>query len=235
MPRIKRIILIALVVVLAVPMVASAKKMKRKGIDATDFQVGADLGANIFGFIPYADATVGNEEAASFSGSGGFGPVFGIHANLYPAANWIIHADAGYANQGGTADIDFENEALEDQEDDYALNLWRFSLGAGQKIIPTSKILPYWLLGLSVESVRLRFEDDDDPYVGTGLGPFGALGVDVQVTKMGGMYVYAGGQLRMDLIYTVTPLDYSGDTPFDQEIKMGYIPFGLLLTGGVMF
>ncbi|MCL4235651.1 MAG: hypothetical protein KJ042_14160 [Deltaproteobacteria bacterium] len=215
--------------------------IKKKGIDGADFQVGADIGGAAAGFIPYASATF-NDLDASFSGSGGFGPIFGVHGNLYPAKNWIIHVDFGYMNQKLDVDVNFEDEeavdssgakvALEDQEVEYAMNMWRFSIGAGQKFVPSSKIVPYGLVGLSLQSLRFRDVDEDDPATGTGLGPFGALGVDFQITKTSGMYVYGGGQLRLDLIYTVTPLEMDKTKA---EITMGYVPFAIILTSGVMF
>ncbi len=41
-----------------------------------------------------------------------------------------------------------------------------------------------------------------------------------------------GITLRLDLIYTVTPLELDKTKA---EITMGYVPFAIILTSGVMF
>lgn len=209
------------------PAVSDAQLKKKSRRD--NFQAGLDVGSYIFGTIPFASAEFEGSEA-SFSGSGGMGPIFGAHFNMYAAKNYIIHADVAYSYQSGQAKVDFDDKGLEDQDFDYAMNMFRFSLGLGRTILESRMVMPYWMLGMGLHSMSFRDKDDGETSRGTGVGPWGALGVDGKILRTKGLQIFAGGQLRMDLIYTISPLKSK-----DTEITMGYLPVQFLITGGIMF
>ncbi|MCZ7583824.1 MAG: porin family protein [Deltaproteobacteria bacterium] len=228
MTRLRLVTVLVLGVALLLPGAAFAKK-KNKAKMSDNFQAGLDLGAYIYGAIPYASVTF-NDQDASFSGTGGFGPIIGAHFNMFAAEDWILHFDIAYSYQSGKASIDFDDEKLNDQDFDYGLEMFRASVGAGKRILATRFVNPYWMLGLGLHHMAFQEKDEDEAATGTGVGPFGALGVDAIVTKTKGMHIFVGGQGRLDIIYTVTPLERD-----KAEITMAYVPLAFILTGGVQF
>ncbi|MBZ0273481.1 hypothetical protein K8I61_15690 [bacterium] len=230
----RRLAVVLLILPLAIGLgagAADAAKKKSKLGSKKSFQVGADLGAYVFSYTPFGNATF-LEEDASFSASGGFGPIFGAHAKLFAGGGLIIYVDMAYSYQSGTAEIEFDNEDLPNpsQEFDYGLEMFRGSVGFGKSIMATSVVMPYWLLGAGLHHLAFQEEDEDEAATGTGLGPFGVIGVDARITKYRGTAFYAGGQLRLDIIYSVTPLERD-----QAEITMLYAPIALILSAGAEF
>ncbi|MCB9475671.1 MAG: hypothetical protein H6684_16865 [Deltaproteobacteria bacterium] len=227
---------VVLAVALVVPGVASAKSEKTGMMEDT-VQVGADLGLNIFGTIPFASGKFEGEDA-TFSGSGNFGPAFGVHVNGYFAREWIGHLDVGYFSQSGSADVNFDNADLEDQEFDWVMNVFRLSIGGGRSLFSskdTRLINPYFLVGLGLYGVYFRDQDEDDSASGQGLGPWGLIGVDGQIMRKKNYKIVGGLQLRGDLI-VASDLSMDGqEAGKETEISLGYFPVALIVTGGVQF
>ena len=237
MKRHTLLLVFVLILALLLPSAALAKKKKAKTLMSDNFQAGLDLGTYFYGAIPYASVEF-NEEEATFSGSGGFGPIIGAHFNMFAAEEWIIHIDLAYSYQSGTATVKFDNEELEDSEKDfdYGLEMFRGSVGVGQSLMATRIINPYWLLGIAGHHLAFQEDDEDEAATGAGVGPWGALGVDAKIVKQKGLTFFGGAQFRLDLIYSVSPLKRKESTSVSQaEITMFYVPLSFILTGGVQF
>ena len=212
---------------------ASAKKKKpkvKKGISNNLGLVGVDLGANVFGFIPYGTSTTeagGQEEEASFSGTGGFGPLLGVHGHVH-FSGWIIRGEFAYAYQGGTGTAD--NKDVEDVEFDFAMNDVMLGVGFGKTLVKHYMVHPYLLGVLDYHYLTFKDKDENESAAGSGVGVGGIVGADVKVTKN----IFVGGGARLDLIYTLNPLtlNYKGSTT---KIVMGYFPVKFFLTGGILF
>jgi hypothetical protein len=227
--------------ILTIPIAATAKSTSGKGLMSDNFQAGVDFGAYLYGIIPSATATFkdqsGQDLKTDLTGDGGFGPLFGLHFNMLLAKPWILHLDMAYSYQSGVARFKFDKKDVdagyiknEKENLDYGLEMFHGSVGVGKSIIATSIVNPYWLLGLSAHHMAFQEKDADEAATGTGLGPFGALGVDAKITRMKGLTFFGGGQFRLDIMYSVTPLVRN-----KTEITMAYIPLSLILSGGIQF
>jgi len=232
----KRIVPMLVVVVMVALMAPSLAFAKKKVTSRDDFQAGFDVGTYIYGVIPYGSwENTKNDLDGSISGQGGMGPIIGAHFNLMAASSLIIHLDIAYSYQGGDATWEFDDEDVAGQKEydfDYGMNMFRGSVGIGKYIARTGKVLPYYMGGLGLHYLTFSDKDWDESASGGGVGLWGALGVDAKLLKSQGMQVFAGGQVRMDMIYTVNPLEHSDS---DTDISMFYIPLQILLTAGVMF
>lgn len=235
--NLKKLGLLFLVLLLSVFLfasVAEAKKKKKKkvkkGISNHIALAGADLGANVAGFIPYSTVTIetgGDEQDSNFSGTGGFGPYFGGHAHLH-FSGWIIRGEMMYAYQSGTATHRLDEG--DDVEFDYAMNNFMLGVGFGKTLIRHYMVHPYLVGVLDYHYLTFRDKDEDESAGGSGVGVGGVVGADVKIMKT----FFVGGGARLDLIYTLNPLtlDYKGSTT---KIAMGYIPVKFFLTGGYLF
>jgi Outer membrane protein beta-barrel domain len=213
---------------------SSKGKSSKKNMTTDElFHVGLDLGANVFGYIPYAsfeqDSGSGDTVDGSFSGTGGFGPAFGVHAHLF-FNEWIVRAEMGYGYQSGVADINFDDEDLEDQEFDYSMNNFKIGVGVGKVILKHRLVRPYIAGVLDFHYLTFADKDEDESASGSGFGIGGLAGVDVNFDKN----FFAGGGARLDLIYTANPLELKKNG-VTQTITMGYMPISLFLTGGMRF
>ncbi len=235
MKRASWIITVIILIALIAPAAATAKQ---KASSREDFQAGIDVGSYIYGVIPYGSWEVSNTDLkGSVSGQGGMGPIFGAHFNLMAASNLIIHLDLAYSYQGGDATWEFDEDTIDgvdykEYDFDYGMNMFRASVGIGKYIARTGTVMPYWMGGLGLHYLSFKDDDWDESASGSGVGLWGALGVDAKIVKTQGMQFFGGGQLRMDMIYSVNPLKNSDS---DVEITMLYVPLQLLLTGGIMF
>jgi len=235
----KRIVPILVFVVMIALIAPSGAFAKKKATSREDFQAGFDVGTYIYGVIPYGSRKDNkNDLDGSISGQGGMGPIIGAHFNLLAANDLIIHLDIAYSYQGGDATWKYDDEEKADEKEydfDYGMNMFRGSVGIGKYIARTGKVLPYYMGGLGLHYLSFKDKgnkDWDESASGGGVGLWGALGVDAKIVKSQGMQVFIGGQFRMDMIYTVNPLEHSDS---DTDISMFYVPLQVLLTGGVMF
>jgi len=238
--------LLALLAVLTMAIPAHAKAASPKGkapLMSENFQAGFDLGIYFFSAIPYSSVEYkkdGKTGKATINGNGGVGfPIIGAHFNMLAAEKYIIHLDVAYGYQPGVATYKyekFENKTLSDKQINFSMQTYRASVGIGKSIINTAYVKPYWMLGISLE--ELIFDDErghngtNQNASGTGLGGWGALGVDVKIVHTKGITFFAGGQFRVDIMYTVTPLIRSKP---DSSITMAYIPISMILSGGIQF
>lgn len=250
--NLKKLALIFIVILVAVclmaPVLADAKskskgkskgKSKSKSNVRKNFQdhlvlVGADIGANVFGAVPFGTITIdkggANEDEVNFNGTGGFGFLGGVNAHVH-FEGWIVRGEFAYSQQDGTFSFEGKdsNGDTIDVEDNFRLNNLKLGVGFGKSLVKHRIIHPYLLGVLDYHYMDFRNTDQEDEKAkGSGLGVGGIIGLDALIPKMGGLVV--GGGARLDLIYTVNPLKIG-----DNEITMGYFPIAIFLKGGWMF
>ena len=258
----KRLFMVMLVVTLSIALlapVADAKKKKSKKSKSKKsskkssksvsreetFQIGADLGANVFSFLPFGTVTsnpgTDNEVSGDLSGTGGFGPLFGAHFHLF-FAEWIVRAEFAYAYQGGQGTVSWDDTqitnsagvktSLKDLDFDWSMNNVKLGAGFGKVLVKHRIVRPYLLGVVDYHYLTFKDKDAEDSGTGSGLGLGGLLGVDAKIPGAKGFY--AGGGLRFDIIYTVNDLE--------QKFRGGkntysfmYLPVAIFLTGGYQF
>ena len=227
------ILIVALLCVCLFVSVAEAKKKKKNiGVSSKIGQVGADVGLNLFGVIPYGTMNKQKgevDEDASISGTGGIGPYLGLHGHLM-FSGWIVRGEFGYGYQGGTFKANYDNKELEDDDAEFSLNDLRIGAGFGKTLVKHRIIHPYLIGVLDYHYLTFRDKDWQESAKGSGVGIGALVGVDVMFLK----HFFAGAGVRADMIYSLNPLklEHKGTT---REIKMGYVPFTLFFTGGLMF
>ena len=236
----KRFVLTITILSVAALIAPSVAFAKSKASTRSDFQAGLDIGTYIYGIIPFGswedtDADIEGD----LSGQGGMGPIIGAHFNLMAAKDLIIHLDMAYSYQGGDGTWEYDNPddveedlGLKEYDFDYGMNMFRGSVGIGKYIARTGTVMPYWMGGLGLHYMTFKDKDWDESAAGSGVGLWGALGVDAKIIKTKGLQFFGGGQLRMDMIYTINPLQHEDA---DTDISMMYVPLQVLLTGGIMF
>ncbi len=247
----KRLTLICIVILVAVslfvPVVDAKSKGKGKGKSKSKgksskgtkryFQdqlvlVGADLGPNVFGAVPFGTITLNkgleDEEEVNFNGIGGLGFYGGINGHLH-FEGWIVRGEFVYSQQDGTFSFEDKNDDNKEIEHNFRLNNIKFGVGFGKSLVKHRIIHPYLLGVLDYHYLDFRNTDQEDEKAkGSGLGIGGILGLDAKIPKMNGLVAGAGA--RLDLIYTVNPLKIG-----DNEITMGYMPITIFLKGGWLF
>ncbi len=251
MKRTATILLIALLAIgflLPATAMAAKKSKKKKGKKKTKtpaghnvrmFDVAADFGLPAFGLIPFGTVSdADNDVEAGFSGSGAVSfPYMGLHFTLYPASDWYIQFGIGYLHHSG--EVEFKSDdikTIDGDKEDWSMNCFRLDAGIGKIFGKFKRVRPKAGAGLGIW--RLSWgpdgdQFDDETFAGWTVGPYGLVGVDADIVrnKMGD--IFAGINLRTDILYTIGPLEYSGSG--DTEATMLYWPWSIYLSGGLRF
>lgn len=242
--RYKKLSLLILVLVLSVFLFVGVADAKKKGNKSTkggfkddNYMVGGYLGTNIFGAIPYSavDYTGADGETmeTSFSALGGFGPTLGGYFHLL-FSGWIVRAEIGYSYQAGQGTEKYDEKITlangqesDEREFDFGMHDFKLGGGIGKTLIKHKIAHPYFVVVIDYNYLAFRDEDAKESASGSAFGFGGILGIDAKFMK----HYFAGGGLRADIIFNVTPLELK-DNGVTSEYTMGYLPISFFLTGG---
>lgn len=250
MKRTTLYILVAIVVIgLLLPGTALAAKKKKKSkagkgssppaasARKTRFaDVAVDFGLPAFGVLQLGKITAGDTET-DFSGSGTVSfPYMGVHAALYPAKDWYIQFGLGYLHHSGTGEFSSDDiKTLDGDEFDWGLNAFRLDAGIGKIFGTFSRVRPKAGAGLGIWYLSWYTEeyDKDETFSGWTVAPYGLVGVDADVVRGRASDIFVGINLRTDLIYTLSPFEFSGKG--DADAKFFYMPWSIYLNAGLRF
>lgn len=249
------VVVLLLIVALAIPGSAlAAKKDKDKGGEKSKgsaskpagtrgeryFEAGVDLGMPVYGFLQLGKMTIKTDDGdqeMDFSGNGTFSfPYFGAHFTLWPSDTLGIQFSLGYHRQTGTAEFSSDdNEKVDGQEFDWSINAFHLDAALFKTFAASGVIRPKIGGGLAIWYLNFSDidSDEDESYTGWTVGPFGLLGVDFDVYRTRPFDIFASVNLRTDIIYSLAPMEYSGDA--DAEARMLYWPFTIYASGGIRF
>lgn len=258
----KRTAIIFLIVLLTIGLVlpgsALAAKKKKKGDgDKKDkdnssqsimgtktrmFDSGVDLGLPAFGYLGLGTIKYtanDKDQSIDFSGSGTVSfPYLGAHFSLYPAKTWYLQFGLGMIHQSGQVTLKSDDQPdLDGDKVDWGVNAFRLDAGIGKIFGSYAKIRPKAGAGLGILYTSYYFDKGDwkdETFAGWTVAPFGLLGVDFDVYQSKGWGdIFAGINLRGDLIYSLAPLEYSGKG--DATMTCLWFPISLYLSGGLRF
>ncbi|MDP8225660.1 MAG: autotransporter outer membrane beta-barrel domain-containing protein [Candidatus Lernaella stagnicola] len=249
----KRTTMIFLVLLLAVglmlPATAMAAKKGKKskgsknkspsGTNVRMFDIAADFGLPVFGLMPFGKVTDNdNDVEVDLSGQGTVSfPYMGLHFTLYPSTEWYIQLGLGYLHHSG--DMEFTSDdvkQIDGDKEDWTMNGLRLDAGIGKIFGKFGRVRPKAGAGLGIW--RLSFTPDTDEYdsksfIGWTVGPYGLVGVDADVIRQRKFDIFAGINLRTDILYTIGPLKWEGSG--DKEVTMLYWPWSIYLSAGLRF